>query len=709
MSIIQKIRDKYAAAAIGAIAIAMVGFILIDALSQRTGGSLFGKNTTVVGKIDGQEVEYVAFENQVKSAEQRYQQQGMPVTDVLREEINNTLWQQMVEQMILQGQADKMGLTVTDNELKTLIYTNPTQELRQLGTDPKTGQYDPARLQEQVQAILRLPATDQRKQAFTDYLYNVVAKQALKTKYLYLLAGAAYYPKWLAAKDNQDNSAQANISYVNIPFALIPDTSLPVTDAEIDTYIQDHKAEFKTTEASRNLTYVVFDGDPSSKDSANALGDLMKLETGLADTKDPGAYLNQSGSAISYYDGFVAKTALQVPNKDTIMELPVGGIFGPYLDHSNYVLAKMIDKKDLPDSVRARHILIATTDPRSGQTILDDSTAKHKIDSIQTLIEHGANFDSLAVKLSDDQGSKEKGGDLGYFTANQMVPAFSDFCFNGKKGEKKVVKSEYGYHLIEILDQKNIEPHYKVAYLAKEIVPSDETTNAANAAATSFAADAQAASGSAFDDIARKHKVVTRAGTVKETDYQVQGLGSARQLVKWAFDNKVGTVSDPESYGNNFVVAVLTGIQDAGLPSGSYARTLVENSVRRDKKAAQIIAKLGTVTDLNSAAAKYAVTVQNQDSLGFGSTFVPNLGNEPKVIGSAFNKANLNKASAPFKGNTGVFVVQTNGVISVPNQNNDYTLLRTNMEGMMRNAVGYNALEGLHEAANIKDNRIKFY
>jgi peptidyl-prolyl cis-trans isomerase D len=709
MSIIQKIRDKYAAAAIAAIAIAMVGFILIDALSQRTGGSLFGKNSTVVGKIDGEEIEYLTFENQVKSAEQRYQQQGMPVTDVLREEINNTLWQQLVEQMILQGQADKLGLTVTDNELKNLIYTNPPEDLRRLGTDPKTGQFDPARLQEQVQAILRLPASDQRKQAFTDYLNNVVAKQALKTKYLYLLAGAAYYPKWLAAKDNQDNSAQANISYVGIPYALISDTSIPVSDAEVDAYIQDHKAEFKTTDASRNLTYVVFDGDPSSKDSTTALSQLMDLKPGLETAKDPGAYLNQSGSSITYYDGFVAKSALQVPNKDSIMELPVGGIFGPYLDRSNYVLAKMIEKKDLPDSVRARHILIATNDPRSGQQILDDSTAKHKIDSIQNLIDHGANFDSLAVKLSDDQGSKDKGGDLGYFSQSQMVPAFADFCFNGKKGERKVVKSEFGYHFIEILDQKNVEPHYKIAYLAKEIVPSDETTNAANAAATSFAADAQSASSGAFDDIARKHKVATRSGNVKETDYQIQGLGSARQLVKWAFDSKVGAVSDPESFGNNFVVAVLTGIQDAGLPTGSYARTLVENSVRRDKKAAQIIAKLGTVTDLNSAAAKYNVTVQNLDSLSFGSTFVPNLGNEPKVIGSAFNKANLNKVSAPFKGNTAVFVLQTLSVTSVPNQNNDYTLLRTNMEGMMRNGVGYNALEGLHEAANIKDNRIKFY
>lgn len=707
MSVIQKIRDKYAGPSIAAIAVAMVGFILIDALSQKTGGGLFSKNTTVVGKVDGEKIDLIQFDNQLKQAEQNYQSQGMQVTDALREQINNTLWQQLVEQQIMQEQIDKLGLSITDKELTNLIYQSPPEDLRRLGTDPKTGQFDPERLAQTIQEIKRRPAGDKQKQGLTDYLYNVVAKQALKTKYLYLLAGAAYYPKWLAEKDNQDNSAVASISYIDVPYALIPDTTVPVSDAEVNDYIQAHKTEFKTTEGSRNVSYVVFDGEPSAKDSAATLSQLMDLKAGFVTTTDAAGYLNQNGSTIAYFDGYVSKSALQVPNKDSIMMLPIGGLFGPYVDAHNYAIAKMIDKKDQPDSVRARHILIATTDPRTGQTILDDSTAKRRIDSIQNLIEHGASFDSLAVRLSDDQGSKEKGGDLGYFTANQMVPAFGDFCFNGKKGEKKVVKSQFGYHYIEILDQKAFEPHYKVAYLSKDILPSDETTNAANAAATSFAADAQ--SSSSFEDVARNHKAVIRSGTVKETDYQVQGLGDARRLVKWAFESKVGTVSDPETFGNDFVVALVTGVQDAGVPSGSFARTLVENSVRRDKKAKIIIDKLGSVSDLNAAAAKYNVTVAHADSIGFGSTFVPNLGNEPKVIGAAFAKANLNKISAPIKGTAGVYLVQTLGVTAVPNQNNDYNILRQNMEGMMRNAIGYGALEALKQASDVQDNRVKFY
>lgn len=708
MSVIQKIRDKYAGPSIAAIAIAMVGFILIDALSQRTGGGLFSKNTTTVGKVDGQTIELNNFDRRLKQAEQNYQQNGMQVNDELRAQINNQLWKTLVDQKILQGQVQKLGLAFTDRELNELIQSpNAPEIFRRRFTDPKTGQYNVDAVNQYIQSIKRRPANDQERLGLEDYLYNEVSQEALRNKYLIMLAGAAYYPKWLSEKDNQDNSALASVSYVDVPYALVSDSTVPVSDAEVTDYVQAHQGEFKTTEAGRSISYVVFDGDPSAKDSSTTLSQLNDLKAGFATTKDAPGYINQNGSSIQFYDGYIAKSALQVPNKDSIEDLPAGGLFGPYEDGHSYVIAKMLDKKDQPDSVRARHILIATTDPQSGQAILDDSTAKRRIDSIQNLINQGANFDSLAVKLSDDAGSKEKGGELGYFTQGQMVAEFNNFCFNGKKGERGIVKSSIGYHLIEIEDQKAFEPHYKVAYLGKEILPSEETTNAANAAATNFAADAQAAP--SFEDAARKHNAVVRSATVKETDYQIQGLGEARRLVKWAFDNKKGNVSDPENIGNDVVVALITGIQDAGLPTGSFARTLVENSVRRDKKAKQIIDKLGSVTDLNAAAGKYNVAVAHADSINFGSAFVPNLGNEPKVIGAAFNKANLNKVSAPIKGTAGVYLVQTLSVTSEPNQNNDYTLRRQNMEGTMRNSIGYNALEGLHDATDIQDNRIKFY
>jgi peptidyl-prolyl cis-trans isomerase D len=708
MSIIQKIRDKYAALAIAVIAIAMVGFILIDALSSRTGGGAFGSNTTDVGKVNGEIINRVDFDGLLKRAEDNYTSQGMQVNEELRGQINNSLWRQMVDQKILDQQMDDLGLTFTQKELDAVLYgANPPEMLRERFTDPKTGQYQADQVREMVRQLKRRPASDPQRQALEDYINNKVIKDALRNKYLIMLMGGAYYPKWLAEKDNQDNSAVANISYVDVPYALISDSSIKVTDAEIDDYVSAHKGEFKSDEASRDISYVLFSGDPSPKNSAVALSQVEGLRAGLADAKDPAVFLNENGSSITYNDQYQTKDALQVPDKDSIVALPIGGLFGPFLFNGSYAIAKMIDKKDLPDSVRARHILVGTIDPNTRQPTLDDSTAKRKIDSIQNLIDHGANWDSLAAKLSDDPGSKDKGGDMGYFTADRMVKEFSDFSFNGKKGERKIVKTVFGYHLIEILDQKNIEPHYKVAFMAKDIQPSDETTNAANVAATSFSADAQG--GLSFEDAARKHHVSVRTASLHESEYDVQGIGPARSLIKWTFQSKKGTIGEPEEFGNEFIVAVVTGVHDAGLPSGTYARLLVENSVRREKKAKIISDKLGHVQDLSAAAAGYNQTVQHADSVHFTSMAVQNLGNEPKVVGAAFFKGNLSKVSEPIQGNSGVYFLKTDGLISLPNQNNDYTIQRQNMEGVMRQSIGQSSPEGMHEAANIKDYRIKFY
>ncbi len=717
MSVIQKIRDKYAAVAIATIAIAMVGFILIDALSQRGGGSVFSKDINTLGKVNGEKLGRIDFENQLKRAEEKYQQQGLTVNEDVREEINNALWGSMVERTLLNQETEKLGLVYTDKELESLIYgPNPPEGFRQQRfANPQTGQYDPSLVADYIRRVKRMSDTSQERMGLEDYLYNQVTNQALREKYLILLMGASYYPKWLAEKDNQDNSAIASISYTGVPYAMIADSSVPVSESQINDYISAHKEAFNSTEAARVINYVIFDADASSKDSAAILSGLLALKQGFSETKDAQGYLNQNGSSISYYDGFVGKSVIQNPNKDSILSLPIGGLFGPYLDgaagNANYVIAKMIDKKDFPDSVKTHFILISN---QNGQ--LPDSIVKAKADSIAAVAQKGGDFATLAAQVSDQQGTdKGKENTIAY---NQAYPLngqpalpkeFADFLFTGKVGEKKAIKAEgYGYIYAEILEQKNIEPYYKVAYLAKDIQPSDETTTTANSAATGFAADAQ--NKNLFEETARDHKLVIRTATVKETDYQVPGIGQARRIVKWAFDSKKGAIGDPEAFGNKFVVATLAGIQDAGLPTGTYARTLVENSVRRELKAKQIIDKLGPVTDLSAVANKYPnATVLHADSVGFASTMVPQVGNEPKLVGAIFYKGNLNKVSSPIQGNAGVFLVKTESVTSVPNQNNTYQLLRQNMEGNMRNNIGYHALEGLKTAAKIVDDRLTFY
>ena len=216
--------------------------------------------------------------------------------------------------------------------------------------------------------------------------------------------------------------------------------------------MKKHKAMFKQ-EAGRMISYVAFSELPSTDDSAQIKGVVEGLKDDFVKDSNARLFVATHTSSIDFDSTYSTKTTLlqqKAPGApiDSIIRMSTGSVYGPYLDsrNGNYAIAKLLGVKTVLDSVKARHILIATQDPQSGQRVLDDSTAEKRIDSIKTAIEHGARFDSLASQLSDDRNSRVKGGDLGYFTSGRMVKAFNDFCFSGKKGERKVVKSEFGYH-----------------------------------------------------------------------------------------------------------------------------------------------------------------------------------------------------------------------------------------------------------------------
>jgi peptidyl-prolyl cis-trans isomerase D len=510
----------------------------------------------------------------------------------------------------------------------------------------------------------------------------------------------------MAEKMNSDNSQVSSINYVSTPYLSIPDSTVKVSDEEIRDYVDKHKDQYKQEE-SRSIAYVTFNAAPTSGDSSAILQQLENLKKDFSASTDPTAFIARNGSEIPYFDGYVSKSKLQVPNKDSIIMLPIGGIFGPYIDNNSYVYAKMIDVKTMPDSVRARHILVSMVDQR-GQPTLDDSTAKNRIDSIKNLIDKGQRFDSVAAKLSDD-GSKTKGGDLGYFTQGQMVKEFNDFCFTGKTGDKKIVKTQYGYHYIEITDQKKFEPAYKIAYLAKRIDASPETDQTAAGLANQFAGENR--NQKAFDDnVQKKGMQKLLAVDIQPTDFSIQGLGANRQLVRWLFEAELGDVSEPFNVGDKYVVAMVTEINHKGTMSVTKARPLVDGILRNRKKADQIIKKIGNASTLEAVAAATNQQVLKADSLSFASPYIPNVGQEAKVTGSAFNRQLLGKpASYPIPGNGGVFVIKVNAIGAKANYETDPEQFRKSQLIMQQNMLQRGITEALKNSAAIDDYRGKFF
>jgi peptidyl-prolyl cis-trans isomerase D len=711
MSVIQTIRDKAAWIIIGAIALALIAFIVQDAL-QGGGGGLFRGDNTTLGKVNGTSIDVRDFEARYKMAEENYRAQNYPVNDQLRSQIRDGLWNEFVEDALMGDEYKKLGIAISDKEVGDILYgANPPQMLKQQFTD-STGVYNATMA---YQAIRSLKKNTAQYNSFWGEFVPALEKGRQREKFTSLLGKSMYVPKWLLEKSNAENSQRASISYVNVPYSSISDSTVKVTDQDVQEYVNAHKEAYKQ-ENERSLVYVTFDAAPSKTDSQAVYNSVANQRDALAaanTTADIQALLANNSSETPFFDGYVLSSHMQMGNADTLRKLADGQVFGPYLDGPNYTIAKMIGRRNMPDSVKCRHILVKMAD-QQGQT-RTDSVAKKLIDSIETAIRGGASFDTMVVKYSDDAGSKDKKGEY-EFTSMQfsnLSKEFAEVIFYGTPGEKKVVRVENaqytGYHYIEVLSQKKIETAFKLAYLSRPVVPSDETVNGASGTAAQFVAESRSLE--TFNNNVTKRKLNKFPAEVKESDFMIMGLGESREIIRWAFtEAKKGNVAE-HAYlvGDKYVVPAVTGVAEKGTMSVEKARPMVEYKIRNNKKAENIIKKIGSASTLEAAAQATGQQVLRADSLTFNSSFIPNVGNELRVLGAAFNKDYQAKISGPIKGEIGVFVIKVENISAVPNPNFDVKAQQSAIQQQMGSMIGYRAVEIMKKAADIKDNRIKFF
>jgi peptidyl-prolyl cis-trans isomerase D len=610
----------------------------------------------------------------------------------------------MVEDELVKEEQSKLGLMVTDKEFNDLLYgKNPPEDLKRAFTDPKTGVYDVAVAKQQF-AQMKKQKGAQRDQV--EAFFKAVIENRMKQKYYGLLQNAAYVPKWIAEKTIADNNAVASFSYVTVPYSTIADSTIKISDDQINQYVKGHASEFKQDESVRSIEYVGFSFAPNAADSAATLEAINNLKTEFGTTSDPGAFVTRNNTNLAYYDGYNSRNKIQIPNKDSIIAAGKGKVYGPYYDGNAIVLSRVVDIKTLPDSVKASHILIGTVDVQTQQPTLPDSVAHKRADSLLAAIKGGADFAKLALQYSDD-GSKVKGGDLGYFTSGTMVKEFNDYVFDHKTGDISVVRTQFGYHVIKITDQKNFSPSYKIAYLGKAIEAGQETINDAQSRANIFYGNSKDLK--AFDANADKsgyHRGV--ANDVKENDFQVQGLGVNRKLVRSIFEADPGLVLEPEEINDLFVVVAVTGAEKPGLASASKARPSVENILRNQEKAKLIASKVGKAASLQAIAQSQKVSVQHADSVSFASPVIPNAGFEPKVGGYAHNKAAINKLSTAIAGNGGVFFIQTEFIAAKAESAATADELQKTLTSQQKGSATYSSIQALRTAAKIKDKRSKF-
>jgi peptidyl-prolyl cis-trans isomerase D len=456
--------------------------------------------------------------------------------------------------------------------------------------------------------------------------------------------------------------------------------------------------------------------NPSVAD-ANAMQaeiDQLRNDFAVAENDSLFAITHNGNYANVYYK----KDELPAQLKSDSISLSKGKVIGPYAETDNFSIAKVLDVRTVPDSVKASHIL------RSVQAGNADGLAKAKktIDSLKSVLESGrGNFDSLAVKFSQDPGSAVKGGDLGTFAQGRMVPEFNEVCFiKGSKGKFYTVTTQFGVHLIYIKNQIYLSqaPKYKVAYVSRAIEPSQETQDSIYLKVSELITGNEK-----IEDLEAQAKKmnleIKTSQPLKENDYTFADLGAgpvSRDIVKWAFDentDKGDIAPTVYSFNNkkyffveNYVIAVLDKIIPEGLKKVDDVRKDVEMIVRNELKGKKIAEKIKN-TDLNQVAQQFQVKVDTVNQILYETVFVNNLGNEPKVMSYVFN-GEINKVYGPVIGNSGVLVVSPT-IIQKPLDKPNLPMEKKALTDKSRAEIGYRLLNEISKNVKIEDNRRKFF
>lgn len=723
MALIGKIRQR-SWILVGFIAVALLIFIVEAALERNSlfnGGG--GKNN--VGKINGTTISAKEYSENIANYEDGLKliNPNLQLNDQLQAQVQEEVWNTLAAKELLGNAYESLGLGVSEGEMGELMWGQMPHPLAQRFLmkirevspeiiNQETGQLNQGKIREFITNIDKIDKDNKTNfREMLGHIEQLIQDDQVKQKYAALVAQSFYMPTFMA-KEVVNSGRSAKVAFVSVPYTSLPDDKYKVSDAEITDYLKANKAKYEQ-EARRVVDVVYFDINPSADDTAAAVAKISKMrEEYLASLPKDSAYIarnSQQGADLNYYS---KEEVLQTKrNPDTLFSLPVGTLTNVYKEGSFYLFTKIIDRKLAPDTVRAAHILLSL-----GQGTDDDKKSANALaDSLIRVIQSGAkNFGQVAVENSLDKGSKDKGGDLGYFTRGQMVKEFNDKVFFGGMAPGQIAKVEtaYGLHIILLVDAKAPKLLTKFADFAVELAPSNETEKIAYDKAVAFQQKNQTAE--QFDKAAQSERLAKNV-VLTQNMVEVPQIGSARKMVQWAFQQeKAGVISDFDS-DNKYMVAKLSKVIPKGLPAAEDVREEISMLVRNEKKGKELVEQLNKAaagtTDLSAIAAKVKdASVSDTALIRLSSAYVQGLGNEPKLVGTTFGVP-VGKTSKAVAGERAAFIVQPKTIDeNAPEMGGDINMYKQQMQRMFISRLNFQSIfDAILKKANVEDTRYKFY
>ena len=705
MAVINSIR-KRSGLLIGTIGVAMVLFVGGDLLSGNT--SLINKQDTTVGEIAGDKIEYVDFEAMVRKIGG-----DQTLTPEQMDDARNRAWNRFIQNKVLFKEYDKLGLSVAPEELFDQIKNNEQNKvLNQFFTNPQTGQiYDQfknpvtGRLDNnKVLLYVKNVMAGDEKDTWLP-IEEAIRLDALSGKYTQLIKEGLLGSSFAAQVQNTEENQRINLSWTGMNYSEVSDDEITVEESDLKSYYSKHKNEkdFKQEETMRGAKVAVFSVTPSPKDFEDArveIGNQMDAFK-VADNDTLFVYQNSDDPQRAFK--LLARYEYPVELDSMIFNAPIDSVFGPYLLQNGFNISKKTGVQFVADSVNARHVLL-TLKPES-----DTSLLLARADSIKAQLDKGVDFAAMATEFSEDFGSAQNGGNLEWFTQGKMVQEFNDICFDSetKKGDIVIVTTQFGIHIIDIMDKTEEKEKVQLSNIVRYVEPSNETFDEAYNKASAFSINNNNLE--AFETALSEDATIESFdySTIKQGDKVLGSIENPRTVIRWVYDNEVGKVSEPFEMGNQFVVSVVTSIKDEGTLPLSEVEELVREKVINEKKSQVILAKLGSYATIEDAAQNVEKQVQSANDISFNMFSITGIGPENKVLGIAFGLPQ-GETSKAIVGENGVYVIRLDLIGEAP-EASDLTFLQDQIKRNYGSRVDIEVFEALKETANITDSRSKFY
>ena len=701
MGIIGSIR-KHSWIAVAIVGIAILAFILGD-LTKNNGG------IPDVGKVNAATMTSQRFNELVSEMENNYktQQQTAQVPADVESQIREQVWQQFVDETLLDEQTAKLGLQVTPAEVSDMYtgtFIHPY--LRQMFTNPQTGQYDMRQVNylienfDQLDTMFRMQWVEIEK---------YVKRDREQQKYSSLISRGFYMPKAINEQVSAYGAEASNIRVAALAFNTVSDEEAPVSDADFKAYYNEHRAEFRVQEEMRELEFITFPVNPTPEDLADIQNEVQKVwEEFQTVPAEEIAFFVNAESDRSYDSSYVKAASFKAPFDEQIAASKEGDMLAPVMAGGEWMMAKVMGSAVRPDSLRASVVYILNSNAGGGITRSDEQ-AKHLADSVLALVNgNKMSFEQAVEQFSDDPQKGETKGDMnwqldgGYGFLNEQIvntPVGNSFLFTHPQG--------VGYFVVKVTDKTPANKKYRVALITREIAASNNTNRAIYNEANRFAG--QNRSIEALETAAREQNLQVRSARVGLMSDNMAGVPNARSIVQWAYneDTKMGTVADQVyECDGMFVVVALKDVYKKGYATLDQVRPMIESQVRLEKKAQVLMERAATALkagqDIASVAVALNVAVDTLEGVSFGDYNLQKFGMEPKVLAAV--AATKSGIVGPVKGANGVYVVQ---VDSKEAREAGANVMGRMEQGM--NAKARYLSQVLRSAAKITDQRNKFF